>query len=159
MESREGGGGGEGPESLGKSGPRPWSPDKESRAESGIREGGGNRVVGKEGTGTYLMSALPPPPPPAPLRSQAGEEEVAGLGCTGEGGDEEGPGAASQGPGISLLLSCRRGLPSSFETCHPWSSGGAAAAVSLSSSLARPSLECGQGPSERGVGGRPAWQN
>ena len=64
-------GAGNGPESLGKSGPRPWSPDNESSADSGMREGGGNRVVGEEGAATYLTPALPRGPAPAPPPSSS----------------------------------------------------------------------------------------
>lgn len=115
-----------GPESLGKSGPRPWSPDNECSAESGMREGGGNRVVGEEGTATSLTPALPchhrPPPPPsppsAPLHPQAGEEEVAGRGCAREGGEEEGPEAAAQGAG-ALREGSRHQPPPFLQTWTP----------------------------------------
>lgn len=80
-------------------------------------------MVGEEGTATYLTPALPhcpapaPPPTPAPLHPQAGEEEVAGQGCA-EGGEEEGPEAASQGAG-ALWEGSRHQPPPFLQTWTP----------------------------------------
>lgn len=163
---RWGGGEKKGPESLGKSGPRPWSPDNKSSAESGMREGGGNRVVGEEGTATYLTPALPchhrPLPPSSfPSPGWRGKGGWTGLRRRRRRGGARGSRSGCRGPsgGVQAPASS---FPADVDS--PAHLGrvilaAAAAAVSLSSSLARPSLKCGEGPSERGVGGFPAWQS